>query len=96
LPIARKEDCDVLTYEASLCISVLLVAIAVGSFTAHGGGWAIHKRVSDAAQVVVPKGQRVQIAFVASRDFPDYTYAIRNAVQMAIQRHLRSGGSRFA
>jgi ABC-type branched-subunit amino acid transport system substrate-binding protein len=37
--------------------------------------------------VVVSHGQPIQIAFVGSTDFPDYTQSFRNAIQMAIQQN---------
>lgn len=42
---------------------------------------------SSASTVVVPHGQPVQIAFVGSSDFPDFTQSFRNAIQMAIGQH---------
>jgi ABC-type branched-subunit amino acid transport system substrate-binding protein len=41
---------------------------------------------STATTVVVPHGQPIQIAFVGSSDFPDFTQSFRNAIQMAIQQ----------
>jgi ABC-type branched-subunit amino acid transport system substrate-binding protein len=38
-------------------------------------------------QVVVPPGEQVEIAFVGSSDFPDFTTNFRNALRMAIERH---------
>jgi ABC-type branched-subunit amino acid transport system substrate-binding protein len=37
--------------------------------------------------VVVPRGQPVHIAFVASSDFPAFTHDIRNGIQMAVEHH---------
>lgn len=42
---------------------------------------------STATTVVVPHGQPIQIAFVGSSDFPDFTQSFRNAIQMAIQQN---------
>jgi hypothetical protein len=40
-----------------------------------------------ATAVVVTRGQPIQIAFVGSSDFPDFTQSFRNAIQMAIEKN---------
>ena len=43
---------------------------------------------SDAAHVIVPRGQPLQIAFTAdTTDFSDYTQSFENAVRMAVDQH---------
>jgi len=62
-------------------IVVTVAAIAclvLGSTTAAAGA---------GGQVVIPRGEPVQLAFVGSSDFPDFTTNIRNALRMAIERH---------
>ena len=60
---------------------------------------ATGNRVNDPAalarcrnRVVVPRGQSLQLAFVGSSDFPDFTTSFRNALQMATERHATIRG----
>lgn len=68
---------------ATALIAVAGVLVSATSAGAHSAG----RSASATSAVVVPRGQPVQIAFVGSTDFPDFTNAFRNAIQMAIQRH---------
>jgi ABC-type branched-subunit amino acid transport system substrate-binding protein len=61
-----------------------VIAAAVLAFTP---GVSKSAATNTATTVVVPHGQPIQIAFVGSTDFPDYTQSFRNAVQMAIEQN---------
>jgi len=68
---------------ATACLA--LVASLAGETTASARVSASSLTATSA--VVVPRGQPVQVAFVASSDFPAFTHDIRNGIQMAIEQH---------
>jgi ABC-type branched-subunit amino acid transport system substrate-binding protein len=68
-------------FRFSLVVAVLVSAIASVALA------STEASAATGDQVVVPRGQPVQIAFVGSSDFPDFTHDIRNGVEMAIAQH---------
>ena len=61
-------------------VALVGALVAVGQFVAAADA-------GTEAEVVVPRGQPVQIAFVGSSDFPDFTNSFRNATAMAIEQN---------
>ena len=74
----------------------LLVGLAAGVFAGvAAGGHGKHAGVphSSPAQVVISRGQPIQIAFtVDTTDVPDYSQSFLNAVRMAVGGHPRIKG----
>lgn len=66
---------------ATLLAALTVVGLVVTPAASESTG------TSTATTVVVPHGQPVQIAFVGSSDFPDFTQSFRNAIQMAVGQH---------
>ena len=64
---------------------VILVAVLAGGTSAAAR--VSRSSLAGTSEVVVPRGQPVQIAFVASSDFPAFTHDIRNGILMAIEQH---------
>ena len=79
---------------ALLAAALALAGILAGGQAAAARSKPRHARLrSDAAQVAVPRGQPVQIAFTAdTTDLPEYSQSIENAVLMAIEQHPRIRG----
>src|SRR6266516_4169879 len=71
-----------------------LAGIIAGSQVAAARSKPRHGRLrSNAARVVVHRGQPVQIAFTADTvDLPAYSQSIENAIRMAIEQHPRVKG----
>jgi ABC-type branched-subunit amino acid transport system substrate-binding protein len=67
--------------------AALIAAAALLVSAASAGAESAATSSTAASAVVVPRGQPVQIAFVGSSDFPDFTQAFRNAIQLAIESH---------
>ena len=77
--------------KVSLLVAALVLAAAA---PAAARPKRRHARLkSNAAHVVVSRGQPVQIAFTADTiDLPEYSGSIENAVRMAIEQHPRVRG----
>jgi ABC-type branched-subunit amino acid transport system substrate-binding protein len=70
------------------CVAAAVIAVVAVLVSAASAGAQSAATSSTAPNaVVVPRGQPVQIAFVGSSDFPDFTQAFRSAIQMAIEQH---------
>lgn len=63
-------------------VAVALICSIASSVLGSAGAIAA---TSD--QVIVPRGQPVQLAFVGSSDFPAFTNDFRNAIRLAIAEH---------
>jgi ABC-type branched-subunit amino acid transport system substrate-binding protein len=76
--------------KVSLLAAALVLAAAAPAAARPKPRHAVH---SNAAHVVVTRGQPVQIAFTAdTTDLPEYSTSIENAVRMAIAQHPRVKG----
>ncbi|HEX6702853.1 MAG TPA: hypothetical protein VF101_19150 [Gaiellaceae bacterium] len=76
-------------------LTLLAAALALaGAQAAAAHSQPRHARMgSSAAQVIVPRGQPVQIAFTAdTTDLPAYSDSIETAIRMAIEQHPRVKG----
>jgi ABC-type branched-subunit amino acid transport system substrate-binding protein len=74
-------------YRVMLLAAAVFAAGAVLASAAPAGAQTVPMSPTATSTVVVPPGQPVQIAFVGSSDFPAFTDAFRNAIQMAIEQH---------
>jgi ABC-type branched-subunit amino acid transport system substrate-binding protein len=62
---------------------LIVAAVAVTASLVFGSTGAA---AGAAGQVVISRGQPVQLAFVGSSDFPEFTTSFRNALRMAVER----------
>ena len=64
-----------------------IVALVAGTLVGQGKAVRARKASAPSAQVEVQRGNRLQIAFVGSSDFPEFAESFRHALQMAIEQH---------
>jgi ABC-type branched-subunit amino acid transport system substrate-binding protein len=75
---------------SNLIFAALLIAIAAlvaGMLAGQGKAVRGRKALTPSIQIEVPRGNRLQIAFVGASDFPEFTESFRHAIQMAIEAH---------
>jgi ABC-type branched-subunit amino acid transport system substrate-binding protein len=70
----------------SFWAGILMVVIALAGLAASRGHAGLPRRAKAVPTrvLVIPREHPVEIAFVGSSDFPEYTWSIRNAIQMAV------------
>lgn len=70
------------------CAGILIGVIALAGLGASHGRAGLPRRakVVPTQVLVIPGEHPVEIAFVGSSDFPEYTRSIRNAIQMAVDQ----------
>ena len=78
-----------------LIVAALIPSVAGVELAVAGPGGIGRRAAQASAQVVVPRGHPVQVAFVGSSgDFPDYTTSFANAIHMAVALHPAIRGFR--
>ena len=64
-----------------------VLTLAVLGSIAFAGSAESRSATDPAAQVVVTRGNPVEIAFTAATEFPEFSVAFENAIQLAIEAH---------